>query len=293
MVLLTQSRKGTIALVVLAWTFATMGIFARYLSGEFALFEQVYLRIGLAFLVGILAFYPRCNFKKIYLLPKKDFFVLVLRSICLYVGVVMITAAFLHTKYSNATFAASLPVMPLLGFILLKERIKIRTVFFILLGFFGLALMVFKDLQITSVGQGEILAFGSLLFFDLSYVGRKLHSDYLNNYENTVFMFAIGAIFLFSTSMMIGETLPTMTQFSLLTIAVLALAAICNVANLFLTNYGFQNVKVAVASNILTLEAVFALLYGIFLFREIPTLYEWIGSILILLSVFLVNKSEQ
>jgi drug/metabolite transporter (DMT)-like permease len=290
---LTQQKNGIFALVVLAWTFATMGVFARYLGTEFSLFEQTYLRIGLAFFVGVLVFYPKCNFKKIRSLPKKDFFVLVGRSICLYLGVVMITAAFLQAKYSNATFAASLPLMPLLGYVLLKERIKIKTIFYILLGFLGLTLIVFKDLNIFSLGYGEILAFGSVIFFDLSYIGRRLHSDYLNNYEITVFMFAVGSVFLFVTSLCIGETLPTSDQFSLLTIVVLTGAALFNVANLFLTNYGFQNVKVAVAGNILTLEVVFALLYGIFMYKEIPTFYEWVGSTLILLSVYLVNKTEE
>jgi len=292
-VLLGQPKKGILALVVLAWTFATMGVFARYLATEFALFEQTYLRIGLAFLIGVIVFYSKCNFKKMRLLPKKDFFVLVGRSIFLYLGVVMITAAFLQTKYSNATFAASLPLMPLLGYALLKERIKIRTVFYILLGFFGLTLIVFKDLNLFSIGYGEMLAFGSLLFFDLSYIGRRLHSDYLNNYESTVFMFAVGSVFLFLTSLCTGERLPTLNHFSSLTIIALIGAAVFNIANLFLTNYGFQNVKVAVAGNILTLESVFALLYGIFLFKEIPSLFEWIGSALILTSVFLVNRSEE
>lgn len=72
----------------------------------------------------------------------------------------------------------------------------------------------------------------------------------------------------------------------------LLLSALFNVVNLYLTNYGFQHVKAAVAGNILVLEVVFALLYGFLLFNEMPTLRESIGGLLIVASIYLVNKNE-
>lgn len=289
---LTAQKKGIIALVALAWVFATMGVFARYLSTEFALFEQTYLRIGLAFLIGVMLFYPKCDWGKIYTLPGRDWLILTFRAVCLYLAVVMITEAFLHTKYSNATFAASLPLLPLFGYFLLKEKIKLRTVAYIILGFAGLAIMTLNEVSWFGFGYGEIVAFGSLILFDLSYVSRKWHSAHLNNYEITVVMFAIGAVFLFVTSLSVGEGLPSAGQFSILTLAILAVAALFNVANLILTNYGFQNSKAAVAGNILALEAVFALLYGLTIFDETLTSREVIGSVLIFSSIYFVNRSE-
>jgi drug/metabolite transporter (DMT)-like permease len=204
----------------------------------------------------------------------------------------MLTEAFLHTKYSNATFAASLPLLPLFGYIFLKEKIKIETLGYILLGFIGLAIVTLKSLSEFTFGYGELMAFGSLILFDLSYVGRKWHTNYLNNYETTVLMFAFGALFLSTTSLLVGETLPTQGQFSVTIVVTLVVAAVFNIANLFLTNYGFEHVKVAVAGNILMLESVFALLYGVFLFNEIPLIKELLGSAIILLSVYLVNRAE-
>lgn len=289
---LSQQRKGVISLVVLAWVFATMGLFARYLSVDFDLFEQTYLRIGLAFVLGILLFYRHLNFRKFASLPRKDVLVLIFRSLCLYLAVVMITEAFLTTKYSNASFVATLPLLPLLGYWLLGETIKLKTIFFILLGFVGFILITIRNISELSVGYGEMMAFGSMILFDLSYIGRKWHSNHLNNYESTVFMFAVGAIFLFLTSILVGEELVTGNLFSSSVVIVLVVAALFNVANLFLTNYGFEHVKVAVAGNILILESIFALLYGLFLYQEIPVLREIIGGMLILLSVYFVNRSE-
>ena len=291
--ILTQQKKGILALVVLAWVFATMGVFARYLSVEFALFEQTYLRIGLAFLIGSILFYPYCDFKKYTVISKKDFFILTLRSVSLYLGVVMMTEAFLHTSYSNAAFVASLPLLPLFGYIFLKESIRAQTVGYILIGFIGLAVVSLKSLSEFTFGYGEIMALGSLVLFDVSYIGRKWHSNHLNNYETTLLMFAIGALFLFCTSFLVGETVPAIHQFSFAIIITLIIAAVFNVANLFLTNYGFEHVKVAVAGNILTLEVVFSLAYSVFLFNETPLLRELIGGAIILASVYLVNITEE
>lgn len=289
---LSQRTRGVFSLILLAWVFATMGIFARYLDLSFDLFEQTYLRIGLAFLFGMALFWSHLNFRKLKTIGKKDILVLVFRSVCLYLAVVMITEAFLHTKYSNASFVATLPLLPLLGYFLLGETIKIKTIFYILVGFIGFSMISVADFSNLSIGYGEIMAFGSMILFDLSYIGRKWHSNHLSNYESTVFMFAAGAIFLFLTSIIVGEGLPTADLFTWSVIGVLVVASLFNVVNLLLTNYGFEHVKVAVAGNILTLEVIFALLYSLFLFQEIPVLREVVGGTLILISVYLVNKTE-
>ena len=105
-------------------------------------------------------------------------------------------------------------------------------------------------------------------------------------------MFFVGAIFLFITSIIIGEGLPSTDQFSWSIILALLGGAVFNVINLLLTNYGFRHVKASVAGNILTLEVVFALIYGIFLFQEMPVMREILGGLVILTSVYFVNKIE-
>jgi drug/metabolite transporter (DMT)-like permease len=291
-VFLKEENKGILSLVLLAWIFATMGVFARYLSTDFELFEQTYLRIGLAFLLGCILFVHKIDVRKICAASKKDLLILAFRAVTLYLGVVLFTEAILSTAYGNASFVASLPLMPLLGYILLRETLKMRTLLYILLSFIGVALIAITDFSTMKIGYGEVVALLSLVSFDLSYIARRWHSDYLNNYESAVVIFGIGALFLFLTSMILGENLPTVDQFSLSIVAVLLIAAIFNVANLLLTNYGFAHVKVAVATNILTLEVVFALAYGIFLFKEIPVLREVLGGALILYSVYMVNRLE-
>lgn len=289
---LSDQSKGIIALIVLAWVFATMGVFARYLSTEFELFEQTYLRIGLAFLIGTILFSFRVSWEKYSQLNTKDALILSFRAICLYLGVVLITEGLLNANYANASLVAVVPLMPIMAYFLLKERLSIKTVGFITFGFSGVCLVSFDGINFDNFGYGELMAFTSLIFFDLSYIGRKWHSDYLNNFESTIFMFIIGACFLFITSMALGEGLPNTSQFSWTIILALLGGAVFNVFNLLLTNYGFQHVKASVAGNILTLEVIFALAYGLFLFKEIPVTREMIGGAIILISVYFVNKIE-
>ena len=285
-------KRGVAALILLAWVFATMAVFARYLSAEFSLFTQIYLRIGIALLMSVILFAPRLRRSAIAALNCKDIGVLVVRSIFLYAGVVLFTESILHAKIGNASLISTLPLMPILGYVLLKETIKRNTVVYIFVGFIGSLLIVFKDLTIASIGYGEIMALLSLLAFDFSYVTRKWQSETLNNFETTTIMFAIGTLLLCLSAFIAGEPTPTLQNFSPYIITVLLLSALFNVVNLYLTNYGFQHVKAAVAGNILVLEVVFALLYGFLLFNEMPTLRESIGGLLIVASICLVNKNE-
>lgn len=290
---LPERTKGMFSLILLAFVFATMGIFARYLDLSFELFEQTYLRIGIAFILGIIIFGRNIEWEKFRTLSRRDGLILIGRAIALYLGVVLFTEAILNTKYGNASFIAAAPLLPLFGYLMLRETVAWRTVAYIGLGFVGVLLIAVQDFSMFEFGYGEVMALLSMLAFDISYVARKWQSEHLNNQESTVFMFAVGAFFLFISSMTIGEGLPTLGQFTPLVIGTLIVAALFNVANLYLTNYGFARVKVAVAGNLLTLETVFALLYSLFLFGEVPLLREIIGGAIIVLSVILINRSEK
>ncbi len=62
--------------------------------------------------------------------------------------------------------------------------------------------------------------------------------------------------------------------------------------SIFFTNYGFEQIKTSIASNILTLEMFFAVLIGLVIYQEVPSLKEIIGGVLILFSVIQMNRLE-
>lgn len=287
---MSETKKGIIALVALALVFATMGVFVRPLGTGFALFEQTYLRISLALLIAILIFWKDLSWKKLATLPRKDWVVLIFRAVALYLGVAFFTESILHAKYGNTYFLNNLPLLPVFAYFLLRERLPLRTLAWIGVAFIGTVLITVADFAHFSIGYGEMMALLAMLVFDLSYVARRFHSEHLSDKESTVFMFAIGAVFLFGTSLALGEPLPSPADFSPFIILMLVLSAVFNVANLYLSNYGFGRVAVGIAGTIITLEVVFALLYGMFLYGEMPLLRELVGGALIVFSVWQINR---
>ena len=70
------------------------------------------------------------------------------------------------------------------------------------------------------------------------------------------------------------------------------MATSINVFNTYLTNYGFQKIEAVLASNILTLEALFAVILGFVFYREVPLIKDLFGGVVIISAVIAMNKLE-
>lgn len=289
----TEHQKGVLSLVLLSFVFASMGLFSRYLSTGFELFQQVYLRMFSALLIGMFVFRKDIAYKKYLNIPKKDIVVIIFRAVSFsLVGIVLFTKALLITKYANVSFIGSLPLTAVFGFLLLHEKFSLKKVAYILFAFIGVLLISVTDYSnLFKWGYGEILTLVSAIFFSLSYIARKWQTDYLNNKELTVANFFVSAIIIFIASIAYGEGMPVDGWNFGLLLAVIGAGAF-NTVNNFLTNYGFQKVKAVLASNILTLESFFAIILGLFVYKEVPTLKELIGGLIITVSVLGMNKVE-
>lgn len=283
--------KGIIALIVLALILATMGVFSRFLNLELELFQQIYLRIAIALLLCLLIFSRKINYKALFSTPRKDILILSIRAFCFYFAIALITKALIIGKYSNASFIGAIPILPLIGYFILKEKISLKMFMFILLAFIGVGCISIQG-SITLFSLASILALISAILYDTGSILRKFHSDHLNNYEQTSVMLFFGVIFLFIGSLISGESIILNIDISYLTLLVLCISASFNILILLLINYSFKHVKASIAGNILTLEVLFALSYGILFYSEILTIMEIIGSIIILTSVLLVNYQE-
>lgn len=289
----TEHQKGVLALVLLSLVFASMGLFARYLSTGFVLFQQVYLRVLAAFFLGLIFFKNDLDFKKLKKISKKEWGLLIFRSAASYLfGVTLFTQAIILTKYSNVSFIGALPMVAILGALLLKEKLTFKKLLLILTAFSGVILIAVQDYSHLFVwGKGEVMALLATFAFSLSYVARKWHSDLLNNKEITQITFFLAFFMLFVASLIKGDGLPLTGWHWGLLIAVLG-AGLFNVINMFLTNYGFQKVEAILASNILTLESVFGVILGLLFYKEVPITKELFGGVIITLSVIGMNKVE-
>ena len=68
------------------------------------------------------------------------------------------------------------------------------------------------------------------------------------------------------------------------------LGLVVNVGAFYLQLYGQKIIKASTSALILSLEAIFALFIGIVIAGEILGLINWLGVLLVLLSIFLVIK---
>jgi drug/metabolite transporter (DMT)-like permease len=288
---LMEKQKGIAALVSLALVYASMGLFVRYLSLSFDLFQQLYLRLFSATFLGFFIFGKSLNFSKLKKVSPGEWGLLVFRAVCYYlIGVALFTKAVLLTKISTVSFIGSLPMTAVLGFIVLREKITSKKIMYISLAFLGVVIISIKDFSsVFSWGIGEVITFVSVVITSLAIVLRKHQTKILTNNEITQIMLGLGFLFVFVTSLVVGEGLP-LTGWSGNTLLVLVVAGLVNIALMFLTNYGFDKIKTSVASNILTMEMFFAVILGLLFFKEIPNTKEFVGAFLILVSVLKMNQ---
>ena len=289
----SNRTKGIIALFILSFVFATFGIFNRYLNTNFSVFRQSYLRIFTALLITFIVFYKDIHLKKFFSLPRKEWFIVFLRTVFLYGFAANLNiVAFNTTTYSNVSFLGAIPTTALLGFLFLQEKVTMKKILIIFLAFLGVLLISSRDLFHAFVwGRGQIVSIIADIFFSLMYISRKWHADILNNKEITFLIFVIGFFIQFGLSMIFDHHLPINGWEINYLYAIIAVSCL-SVANQFLINYGFQHVKAVLANNIIALESLFALFIGLLIYREIPTLQALFGGFLILLSVPLMNREE-
>lgn len=283
--------RGILSLIALAFGFGVIAITSRYLSSHFTLFQQLYLSLGVAFIVSLFIFEKTLTIKKLKNISQKDWLIMLFRVVIGYLlGASLYRESLILTKISNVTFIQSIPFGAVYGWLIFKEKFTFPKLFLLSIGYVGVILIAIKDSSVGfRFGTGEVLSFISTALFALSYVSRKWQSDILSNQEITQILLFMGTIVIFLVSFLNGEKLPVIPLQGILLIS-LFFTGFFNAINIFLINYGFKNVKVILASNILTLESVFALFLAFVFYRELPNLKELVGGVLILGSVIQMNR---
>lgn len=288
----TEAQKGIAALILLALFYSVMGIIVRAME-TLPLFEQNYVRVLGALLVGAVIFNKRLRVAILFRISGKDWGAVIFRGISFALGVLFFVIAFTShdTSYSDATFVTVFPLLPIFGYMFLKEKLSAPMLGWIGLGVIGLICLSIADFShFFTWGRGELFAFLSAVAFDMSYIARKWQSDTLREEESLMLVFVVQAVIMIACSFLAHEPFPQLDTWTNGIWLAVAAGAIFNVVNMFLTGYGFKRVPAAVGGNILTLETFFALLISIFIYAEIPTIREFIGGLLIVVSVYQLNR---
>src|SRR3990170_5972742 len=117
----SKQQKGVVALVLLAFGFGMIAIAARYLSYHYALFQQIYLSLGAAFIFSLFLFPRSLTLKKIKEIPVRDWGIMFFRVMVGYLlAASLYRQSLTMTKISNVTFVQSIPFAGLFGWLLFK-----------------------------------------------------------------------------------------------------------------------------------------------------------------------------
>ena len=289
-----EQHKGVIALIVLAFVWGLIAILGRYFGGYFSLFQQLYLINAVAFIFSLFLFEKTLKIQKLKKIPAKDWFIMIFRVIVGYfIGASLYREALLLTKIGNVTFMQSIPFTAVFGWVLFKEKFNWVKLLLVIISFIGVVMIAVQDISSVYIfGKGEVLSLLSTVLFALTFLSRKYMTNFLNDKEITQILLSIGVLVPLVASIIIGESMPVFNWTWGLFIMVL-LAGILGVSNIFLLNYGYNTVKLVLANNLLTLEVVFALLLAFIFYKELPTLKELLGGLLILGSVIQMNRLEE
>jgi drug/metabolite transporter (DMT)-like permease len=289
-------KKKQIAIlvtVVEALLFVILSVTVRMMGKSFSIPQQMFIRLLGAFLLSVIIFYPKINRINITKITSKEWFIYVLRSFIYYgLGVTLITYALLHTTLGVVSFASSLPIMGLLGYLYFKEKFDLKIIPVILFSVIGLGLLSRFNFTDFRPNMGMLAALASLVLFDTAFLMVRLHNKKYSNYQNTVIVLAFSWIIPLLTLIYQHKNIWP-SSVSVEAYIGLFVSIVLNIANLFLLNFIFTNLKAFLAGNILLLEGVFALIIGYIFFNEKVDLIQMIGVLIILSSAVGVAYLEE
>jgi drug/metabolite transporter (DMT)-like permease len=283
----------SLSFVALGYSLASVAV--RFLAEGFQPFTQVYLRIGLGFLLSLLIFGKHISIQKLTKVSKKDWVLLIIMGTAGYgLAVDLVTLGVLHTKLLNvAVLTSTAPLFVFLySLIFLRKHVNKLIFLFILLGVYGVGIIATKSFlpTISDFGIGE---FYSLLFaagVGCYSISRRFLSKNITNSEITVIVMFFAFISSFLVAMIAQEPL-TLDGFSQpIVLLGLAIGLIFNLTNTHLENFGFQYIRPVIGSQLLLLENVFSPILGFLLFSEVVSGIEFIGAAIVIGSVVIANK---
>ncbi|MEY9930143.1 drug/metabolite transporter (DMT)-like permease [Catenulispora sp. GP43] len=299
------------ALIVLAASFALLTVLARYLNTGFTIAQQVYLRSLMAFLVAVVAFRRKIRWRAVVRrVGPREWGVIVLRAVLLYaIGTTIYSRAATMTSVGDVSFIAALPLVSALGLVSRRTRATGARTSWVLGSAVGAAILsgfgssgggapAWHLTRLSEANLGDLMALVAMLAIAVSYFTRPWHRPVgpsrvpLNNQEITALLVGVGALSVAALSLLHREGLPHATDSWRLWLAVAA-AGVLNVLNVFLINYAFERVDAVRAGNLLTLECVWGLAFGLIFFGQVPGVGELVGGTLIVACAVGLNTANR
>ena len=186
----------------------------------------------------------------------------------------------------------AIPFAILLSSFFLKEKVSLRKWIFIFTSFIGVSILGFDPLI-----KNEIFALLLISFMAFFYASAQVFSRYLKELDVTMtncIMGLIGFLFLFSTSYIFeGNTLNNLININFKSwLLILHSAIFVSIAAHMSMFYLYKIYPVNKVFPFYALFPIFGILQTMVIFNEIPTLIVFLGGLIVITSIYLLNKLD-
>lgn len=282
-------------IIVIGVIFVSFGAIFTKVSSAPSLVIATY-RLGFSTLI-LLPYVIRNNIKEIKGISKKDL------SICMISGIFLAFhfATWLESiKYTSITSSTVLvnthPIFIVIGSLfILKEKVSTKAIMSIAVALIGSTIISLGDSSLGSnIFYGDFLAvLGGFCIAAYMMIGRVVRQRLsVNSY--TFIVYSSSTLTLFILSLVTNTSLYPYPKSDWLIF--LALAVFCTILGHSIFNWALEYLNPAFVSTSILGEPVFATIWAMLLFKEIPTPWQIIGGIIIILGVYRfiqINESAE
>ena len=186
----------------------------------------------------------------------------------------------------------AIPFAVLLSSFFLKEKVSLKKWFFIFTSFVGVSILSFDPLI-----KNEIFALLLISFMAFFYASAQVFSRYLKELDVTLtncIMGLCGFFFLFITSYIFeGDTLNNLLNINFKSWLLISHSAIfVSIAAHMSMFYLYKIYPVNKVFPFYALFPIFGILQTMVIFNEIPTLIVFLGGLIVITSIYLLNKID-
>ncbi|PGS47964.1 DMT family transporter [Bacillus sp. AFS041924] len=258
-----------------------------------------WLLLEMRFLLALLTLGIISFFQKSWKISKKDLFPIAIIALVGYTG--SIGLQFLGTKLSGAAMgslitSASPALISFFAFIILKEKINSRKILSLILATIGVVVVIGLPQGGANSGAyyGNLILVGAAITWALYTVLSKVQTTKYSSLTVTTWATVFGVIFTLPFAIFEqNKHLTNLPSNSWIWLGVVFLGTISTAGAFYLWNKGFEYIDTSTGSLFFFLQPLIGTIFGYFLLNEDINLSFFIGSILILIAVYLSIKEPK
>ena len=277
-----QYLAGALWMVASGLLFILVYICVRFLASDMSSAQAAFLRycFGLVFLIPV---FMKIRIKSIH---RDSLKLYVMRGIVHGMAVILWFYAMARIPIAEVTaIGYTTPIYTALGAVLvLKERIHVRRMIAIAVGFIGMLIILrpgFVELKLGAVAQFfAAICFAGSFLFAKKLTARESSSEILAMMTICCTLFLLPAA-------LIDWRAPTLAE-----LAGLALVAVFATAGHYAVTQSIAKAPLTVTQPFAFLQLVWAVVFGYWLFDEVPDVWVFVGALVIIGSISYISHRE-